>query len=190
MDSFNWQHISAGDRKAYSMAYSFYFRRLYNYGLKFSKNETVIEDTIQEVFLMLWTHRKRFTTIQSPQSYIYHSFRNALLYKLKQLNKRQEKEAAITLEPEFNVESILIRSEQDAALKSRLEQAIKELPSRQREALFLRFYEGMPYEKVADVMQISVPSAYKTVSKAVLQLRGRMNIPLVVLLSLLYSMTS
>lgn len=107
---------------------------------------------------------------------------------MKQLHSRMEKEKDFTAEPEFNAENLIIRSETDATLREKLESALKTLPSRQREALFLRFYEGLTYEQIAEVMQISVNSTYKFVSKAILKLRDIMGLPAGAVLLLLSRM--
>ncbi len=67
----------------------------------------------------------------------------------------------------------------------KLEAAIRDLPSRQLEALFLRFYEGIPYEEIAEVMQITVSSAHKTIYKALTHLRAASGLKISLLILLL-----
>jgi RNA polymerase sigma factor (sigma-70 family) len=43
---------------------------------------------------------------------------------------------------------------------------INTLPPRQKEIIFLRFYEGLSYDEIADIMSISINSAYKLLYKA------------------------
>lgn len=95
------------------------------------------------------------------------------------------KEETVIPEPEFNAEHLIIKAETDAALQKKLQKALEQLPARQREAIFLRFYEGLPYEQIAEVMQITVHATYKSVSKALIQLRDKMGLPMEVILIIL-----
>lgn len=183
----NWEDIAKGNQRAYAEAYTFYFKKLFNYGRKFTEDELLIEDTIQEVLIILWNQREKLPSIQSPQSYLFYSFRNALIYKLKQQKKRNAKEGSVVSEPEFHAEDIIIQSENEEELKQKLEEVIQALPSRQREALFLRFYEKLSYEEMAEVMKISLHAAYKTVSKAIIKMRDLMGAQVGIILIMLSS---
>lgn len=185
MDQALWQHIAGDDQLAYAEVYTYYYKRLFNYGKKFTEETAVVEDAIQEAFVSLWNYRKRLFAIKSPTTYLFHTFRNTLFYKLRQEQKRHAKEKTQVPEPEFNAEHLIVRKELDAVLRRQLEEALKALPARQREAIFLRFYEGLPYEQIAEVMGISVNSTYKTISKAILHLRDAMGLPVAVILVLL-----
>jgi len=48
---------------------------------------------------------------------------------------------------------------------------LKSLSKRQREAVFLRYYEDLSYEKIAELMDITRQGAYNMVCKAMIQLR-------------------
>ena len=55
-------------------------------------------------------------------------------------------------------------------MKKKLQQTVgdvlNKLPARQQEIIFLRFYEGLSYEEIADVMGIQLSSTYKLLYKA------------------------
>lgn len=185
MDLGIWQKISNGDRTAYSEAYFHYYKRLYNYGRKFTDNDPLIEDAIQEVFLHLWQNRMKIIAINNPPSYFFYAFRNTLFQKLKQEKKKEAVGLAREPEPIFNIESILISHEIAGEKRKALEAALQTLPTRQREIIFLRFYEGLSYDQIAEIMHITVNSTYKMVSKGLTRLRETMQLPLGSLLLLL-----
>lgn len=186
MDLGLWQKISNGDRTAYSEAYLHYYKRLYNYGRKFTDNDPLIEDAIQEIFLHLWQNRMKITSINNPQSYFFYAFRNTLFQKLKQEKKKEAVGLAAEPEPIFNIENILISHEIAGEKRKALEAALQTLPTRQREIIFLRFYEGLSYDQIAEIMHITVNSTYKMVSKGLAHLREAMQLPLGSLLLLLF----
>src|SRR6476660_3068339 len=71
----------------YECLYKAYFKKLFNYGKKFTNDVHKIEDSIQEVFLDIWNKRQKAVEIQSPNSYYFSSFRYVLFKKIKQSTK-------------------------------------------------------------------------------------------------------
>lgn len=51
-----------------------------------------------------------------------------------------------------------------------LSQVVEDLPRRQKECIYLRFYEGMSYQEISEIMEIEVSSTYKMLYKAIEQL--------------------
>lgn len=184
MNKETWQNIIDGDKNAYADLYIFYFKKFFNYGRKFTTDIALIEDSIQEVFLDIWDKKDRWAKIDSATGYFFSSFRYTLFKKLKsakQVSELKEWEG----EPEFSVEYITIKKETADALQTNLEAALQSLTPRQREAIFLRFYEGLPYEEVAAVLGISVKATYKIMARSLLSLKDKLVLSLVNLILLL-----
>ncbi len=181
----DWLHIEQGDKEAYSQAYIFYHKKLYNYGRKFTENEALLEDAVQEALMDLWKNKERLSSISFPHTYLFSSFRHILFKKIKQESGIKAYSAISDTEPEFGADHLMIRNETDAALKQRLQQALNTLTPRQREAIFLRFYEELSYEEIAGVLDISTKATYKIVARALLQLKRSLSIPMISLLLLL-----
>lgn len=185
MNKETWADIESGNKEAYSEAYIFFYKKLFNYGKKITDDTAMIEDTIDEVFIMIWINRKNLHSILSPQAYIFSSFRNNICKKIKSLKKIQFSEAEQETEIEFSIESIIIQRETDIALKAQIQKALEQLTSRQREAVFLRFYEGLSYIEIAGVLNISVKATYKIMARALMELKQILPIPMVLLLMIL-----
>ncbi len=162
-----WYEIELGDIAAYSAAYTFYYKKMYNYGRKLTDNTALIEDAIQAVFITLWKKRASLADIQSPHSYLFFSFRN---YIFKEKTKQQRIFFPAN-EPEFAIDNFMVNQEADAALSQRLKIALSGLTSRQREAIYLRFYEALSYEETAEVMNNTVKSTYKLIARSLMKLK-------------------
>ena len=165
-----WLRIAEGDQEAYAEAYRFYYKRFYNYGRKFTVDETLIEDAVQETLLIIWEKRHTLDSIAYAGTYFYTSFRYTVLAKLRQQQKLTA-ENAPGEEPEFAADQIIIEKETEEGLKERLQNALTTLTARQREAIFLRFYEGLSYEEVASVLGITTKATYKIMARALSQLK-------------------
>jgi RNA polymerase sigma factor (sigma-70 family) len=165
-----WLRIADGDQEAYAEVYRFYYKRFYNYGRKFTDDEFLVEDAVQETLLTIWDKRHTLSSINYAGTYFYTSFRYTILAKLK-LQRRLAAETRAEEDPEFAADQIIIAKETEAGLKEQLEKALAHLTARQREAIFLRFYEGLSYEEVASVLDITTKATYKIMARALLQLK-------------------
>jgi RNA polymerase sigma factor (sigma-70 family) len=182
-----WENIAAGDRNAYSEAYLVLYDRFYNYGSLLTDDMTLVEDSIQEVLLYLWTDREKLRSISNPDGYFYSLFRRGLVKKVKSSVLRVALEKG-EWEPEFSVDAIIIKKEASRELQQKMKAAIDSLTSRQREAIYLRFYEGLSYEEVAATLDISVKATYKIVARALLNLKEKVSLPLASILLFLRDM--
>ncbi|MBK9737827.1 MAG: sigma-70 family RNA polymerase sigma factor [Saprospiraceae bacterium] len=98
----------------------------------------------------------------------------------RDLIKRIEKDMKTTSytnvendETEFSIsiEDILIQEETNSTNKARLHTAFEQLSSRQREAIYLKYYEEMNYEQICEIMNINYQSVRNLISKGILILR-------------------
>jgi RNA polymerase sigma factor (sigma-70 family) len=182
MDVKVFQDIVAGDRDAYSRVYTEYFRKFYNYGRKFTRDISLIEDTIQEVFLDFWSKKEKLLAVANHETYFYSSFRYILLKKIKHAEKIVHSTESHDPEVEFSIDQLIIKQELNVELQQKLQSALKTLTARQREAIFLRFYEGFSYEEVAEVLNITVKATYKVMARSLSGLREFMQQSLTLLL--------
>ncbi|WP_018616564.1 RNA polymerase sigma factor [Segetibacter koreensis] len=173
-ESKHWKDIECGDLNAYSKAYVFYYNKLFNYGRNFTDNTAIIEDAIQSVFIMVWKNREKLNAIHSPHTYIFSAFRNHIFKEKKNLLETSLFKIKQDEDFEFGIDAILISKDTSAELSNRIQQALNKLTARQKEAIFLRFYEALSYEEVAQVMHISVKATYKLMARSLLQLKELM----------------
>ncbi|TXH60895.1 MAG: sigma-70 family RNA polymerase sigma factor [Bacteroidia bacterium] len=170
-----WKLISLGNEQAFAQAYTFYYKRFYNYGKKFTEDQLLLEDAIQEALFTIWEKRSILLSLEYPASYFYNAFRYILFQKVKRAEKlvlNQHTEFDL----EFSAEQILIKKETDQVLNDKLKEALQELTSKQKEAIFLRFYEGLSYDEVATILNISTKATYKIMARALDKLKETMMI--------------
>ncbi|MFC0183689.1 RNA polymerase, sigma subunit, ECF family [Pseudarcicella hirudinis] len=153
-----WLQFKNGDGEAFDKIFAIRYRELYNYATRFSKDKELIKDCIQDLFLELWSHRERLVENPYVTIYLIKALRNNLFRKLK-LEKRlgnityfEEESFTITdgvsVETEWIAEEFLLENEQT------IRQAIIQLPRRQQEAIFLKYYQGFSNEEIASIMDI------------------------------------
>lgn len=172
IDTEIWIQIQAGDEKAYEKMYTYYYRHFYIYGQKITQKLHLVEDSIQEIMIFIWNNRSTLSTIKFPAAYFYTSFRNLLVNKLKTQGVIVSDEY-ITEEISTFSELRMIGKEEELALNTRLKKASGYLTARQNEAIFLRFYEELSYEEVAEIMGITVKATYKIMARALSELKNK-----------------
>lgn len=178
--------ITSGDHKQYELMYRYYYKKLYNYGRKLTDDVVIIEDAIQETFLKLWADQYLLEKIASPRSYLFRLFRNKIISYFKDQQKETHlAHADIFNEVEFAVDHFIIQRDHDQAVNKQLQDALAKLTDRQREIIFLRFYENLSYEEAAVILNISIKGSYKLMARAILDLKLHLNMPTGVILMLI-----
>ncbi len=165
----NWIAFQQGDQRAYSRIYQAYFTRLYNYGNKFTSDKSLVEDCIQDLFIRLWQNRSQHVVPASVRNYLFKSLRNILFNKitsrketLASMEEDNDMAFQLVLSPEMDIIQVHDLEERHRQLT----RALEELTQRQKEALFLKFYEGLSYEEISQVISITVKGTYKLVARA------------------------
>jgi RNA polymerase sigma factor (sigma-70 family) len=170
----NWNAFRKGNRNAFSLIYEKYFNGLYNYGGKFSRESAFIEDCIQDLFVKLWQNRENISETPSVKNYLYKSLRNTIYSRQNKVENVDIDDDLIN-ELDFNLEisqeTYMIENEHSQQMKFKLDKALDNLTNRQREAVFLRFFEELTYEEVANLMRITVKALYKIIARALENLR-------------------
>ena len=161
----------AGDRKAFGVIYSFYYKYVYVIAHTILSDEHMAMDIASEVFLKLWGQRNKFRRTGEVKGWLIVTCRNTSLNELRFRQRRQaaEKEL-ISLTPgtASSYDHQLIEVEMICALLRRLET----LPPRCREVLELMFFQGKKTGDVAGLLGISPITVQSHKTNALLKLRA------------------
>jgi len=172
-----WNSFRNGNWISYGQLYDDHYRALNNYGYKFTKDVSLIEDAIHDLFVKLWTNRSTLgDTPPSVRNYLYKALRNILFRKIKAqsiFSSLENDEYDYTFE--VSCDNLLIEDEEEKLLRNTIKDILEKLPARQKEIVYLRFYEGLSYEEVAEVMAIDIHSVYKLWYKAMDGLKDSMH---------------
>lgn len=164
-----WQSARNGDRNAFDQFFLLFVQPLYRYGTQLVNDPYLVEEAIQELFIYLWEKRAGISFEKEVKNYLMISLRRRLLL-LSQKNKPlplDNHQEQFILPPEQATSSAPSLNEKTENIKT----AIKQLPKRQKEALFLKYYEHMDYEEIAQLMNLQKRGVYKLVSVGLKKLR-------------------
>lgn len=148
-----WQQFCAGDKNAFGEILELNYSALYHYGTRFTFDRDLIKDCIQDLFLEVWEKREKLDYVEAIKPYLFQSLRNNLIRRIKKQSVFSDiAQNDDYLEADLSAESNWILNETDELTSNRLRQGIEMLPKRQREALYLKYYENLSYEEIAEVM--------------------------------------
>lgn len=178
---FLWQSFLKGDDKSFSAIYHCYADQLLSYGYKFSTDREIVHDSIQEIFIDLYEKRENTSVnIKNLKAYLFVALRNAIIKKVKKSRKYEtleltDKQDIIPFYVEYSFQEKLIEEEISSEINDTLKSAIKELPARQKEIIYLKFEEELNYEQIAEILNISVESCRKLLYRSLSSLRERIH---------------
>lgn len=175
-DNSIWQDLLKGDKNALAKLMQSFFRPLANYGLRFTSDKELIKDSVQELFIVLWERRNQLATSVNLKSYLFTSFRRLLLRKIKKLHKT----STINLDPIYMesfsfvlaIDSKMIASEQAKNLSKHFNELIAKLPARQKEVVYLKFFETLSREEIANVLEIAPQTVSNILQIALVKLKS------------------
>lgn len=166
-----WNAFRGGDDEAFMRLYRQHLSALYNYGYNLARDQALVEDAIQDLFLSLHQHRDGLGTAQNVRAYLIQSLRHRILYLLKNTDFVQKLTEANTFLIDTAQEPDWVQDEADAERSRRLKHLLNQLPKRQREALYLIYFEQLSYPEAAQSMGVDVKSVYNFIYKALTTIR-------------------
>lgn len=165
-----WLEIKSGKSESLARIFCDSYPQLYNYGYKIVRDEALVKDSIQELFLNLWSKRKEVSEAYSVKSYLFSSLRRVIFRRLKKMRNRQKRDYDYTRDSfseVYDVEKLIIHFETESQKKQKLMEALLALTQRQKEAVYLKFYNGLSNDEISEVMQVNKQSVYNHISKAI-----------------------
>lgn len=164
-----WIAFKNGSENAFVTIYQRYADILYRYGTNLSRDEDLVKDCIQNLFLDLWNKRSRLAETDSIRFYLLKSMKRSIHKELLSQNKKRSVDDIIG-SYRFNIvlshESELISTQAKLEQEKELKGILEKLTKRQKEAIYLYFYNELSYEEVASIMSLKVASVYDLVYDA------------------------
>ena len=160
--------VAAGDEAAFARLVDRYQRAVFSTIRRYMGSSTDVEDLAQDVFASVWQNARRFEGRSRFSTWLYRIVVNRCLK-----HRRKHRIAVESLDepseeapvPEQLAVEFKPRLEQER--KSRIvNQAISELPERQRLALILTRFEGKSYLEAREIMGVSLSAIESLILRA------------------------
>ncbi len=172
-----WEDFRKGENYALSHIYYSYIDRLYQYCRKFSNDNELVKDIIQDLFFDLIRTRKNLGPTDNIYYYLIKALRRRMLCspndakKIKtygELNKMPFANIIFSAEDEF------IQKEELTIKGKMIRNALNGLSPKQREIIYYRFTCNFEYDQICEIMSIKYDTARKMVFRALQSLREQL----------------
>lgn len=145
--------------------------KLYRFAKRMLGNSEEAEDAVQEVFLKLWTQRKKLDNIMNLDAYAMTMMKNHCIDSI-----RAAKTKVLTLNEEI-VGGAVPNPHRKAELtdtKELIENIIRELPETQKMSVQLRDIEGYSYDEIEEISGMTRNAIKVNLSRARSKIRDKL----------------
>ena len=160
--------IKASDAKAFQVLYNRYYENLYRFTWRRVRDKDLALDLIQEVFTKTWQNRNSLDATQSIKAFLFRSVINLSIDHLRKQSVRNTVPLEFSPEPESDQE------ERSIDFQQAFDSALQSLTDKQREVFIMRHVDGLKYEEIADILNLSVKAIEKRMTKTLKILRENM----------------
>ena len=158
--------LRASDHAAFKVLFYRYYEPLCRFVARRIPAQEGAQDIVQDIFARLWQNRTRIDTGQPLKAYLFRIANNMLIDQYRKREVRlayaaQHDGAIPTVAPveHFDVEEQVM-------------EAIRQLPDAVRQTFILSRFEGLTYQEIAALLDVSVKTVESRMTKALKQLRG------------------
>lgn len=170
-----WNLFRSGSHSAFEFIYQKYFDKLFNYGCQFTKDHSLVEDALQDLFLELNRRKEHLAETNKILPYLYSSFRRKIIRFRDRLSRFRELDSSHSFEFVVSIEDAIIDNDSKEENLKRLRTTMNGLSEKHREVIFLFYYENLSYEEIMVIQGFeNIKSARNLLYKALSYLRKSM----------------
>jgi RNA polymerase sigma-70 factor (ECF subfamily) len=146
--------LKVGHEPALAELFRRFEGKLYTYSLKFTRQQELAEEILQDVFVSLWEYRAEIDTSLPLGALLYRMTRNKILNALRQETRLAEQRKTYS----FSMEVSRDLTEERVVLNDYhriMDKAIENLPKQRRSIFKMNHLDGMSYDEIAETLGIS-----------------------------------
>jgi RNA polymerase sigma factor (sigma-70 family) len=155
--------------KQYSQLFTTYYPELLRFGRRLVGDDYLVEESIQETFLYFYERGTDLAGVDNQRSYLYTAFRRRLL-------KQKAIEASgrtLSTDIRFDVADLQAPLTDEPDARKKVAALLNTLPWRQREAVYLKYFNQLSTREISEVMGIQPQVVSNTIYKALKKLRDQ-----------------
>lgn len=157
----------------YKWLYETFEKDLFSYGMAFDISTEQLQDAIHDVFLHLYEHESQIWNSPNIKFYLLTSLRNKIISQKRSAKPietlNEEESYSFTLE--VSGLELIEQEEERNETSILLQKLLNGLTDRQREAIYMRYAQGISFEEISQEMQIQPKAAQKLVYRAIESMR-------------------
>ena len=147
--------------------------KLFRFSLRIVGNVAEAEDVVQEVFIKVWNKRNELANYSNIEAWCMTLTKNQSLDKLRSKHRRADSFKEGFDIPTTKSDNPYHQTTYNDTLE-RVQKLLGELPEKQRLVMQLRDIEGLPYQEIADALDISLQQVKVNLYRARQQIRTQL----------------
>lgn len=180
-----WNNFKLGDRNAFDTIYNEYVDTLFAYGSRITENRTLLEDSVHDLFIDVYSYGKGLRKPESLEYYLFKSFKRIIYRKLKETRRFDRSEGLLdNFDLKFSIET-----NNKAQLEERLillQNELQNLNAKKRELIFLKFNSALSYVEIGKLLGLKPDTVKKQVHRLLKHLREKMGEKIIGLFMMCY----
>jgi RNA polymerase sigma-70 factor (ECF subfamily) len=160
------------DPKALSMFYTRHARAVFSLALAMLGEYTRATDLTQDVFLLVWQSASAYQPTGSARGWLLRLTRNRAIDELRRDRRRLVNESTLPGRVFQALPAPLALA--DAAERQAVRDALAALPTEQRDALFLAFFQGLSHQEIATCLRTPLGTIKARIRRALQTLRQQL----------------
>lgn len=168
------ENIRKNDGKCFELLFKKYYLQLARFAWRYVDSKAIAEELTQELFTILWENRYDWQVKGSVRSYLYKSIRNMSLNHLKHQDVKRKYDSQWASGNE-HTEIKFYDEVREKQIREAINMAVAALPPRSKMTYKLHRYDGLTYEEIADVMDVSVKTVESQMTRTLKTLRERLS---------------
>ncbi len=169
-----WRNFKGGNSASLGILFETYYPELFYYGIKIVALPDLVKDTIQDLFTDVWERRNKMTVIENFKAYLIISLRRELFRRINRIRKESSDVLFTNVQFTFSAEDFLISDEENRKHSKLLSQSMEGLTERQREVILLRFFHGLEFTEISEVLEMNVQSVRNLLFRSLDKIRKDM----------------
>jgi len=168
-----WYFFKKGDLNAFKALFKIYYPPLYAYGVKLTNDPYLTEDCLQNLFVYLYEKRENLGEVRNLKAYLFISFKRRLVKQVKNQYLRESLSDNNSFEHSivFSPQEVAVKQEVQFLCTKTLHQLLNELPPREKEVIYLKYYCDLCTGEISEIMDIKSQSVLNILQKAMIKLR-------------------
>lgn len=173
-DTSIWDSFLSGDDQAYECIYKQHIQKLFLYGTTLTKDEDLIKDCIQDVFIYMFKNRQHLGKVSNIRSYLVMALRNTMMNSYRKQNSYNKFKNSLEKEYVDDDTAIEKMIEQENELKSteQINNLWLVMTDRQKEIIYYKFFEELSLEEISQRLGIEYHSVANVIQRALKKMRN------------------
>jgi len=170
----------AGDTAAFGELVERHKRAVYGVVSRIIGNREDVEDVVQDIFVNAYRAIRSFRGHAKFSTWLYSIAVNVTLKRLKKLRRQStisiddpahDPDKLVKLEPRTSSDEVVIERQKMVAVK----RAVDSLPEKQRIVVVMHYFEQLPCEEIARILNCSVGTVWSRLHYACKRLRSELD---------------